>query len=479
MARPIRQPLLPPATGNPIYQDRPIPYNVSRHPEPSYAPQRQMPKPYETAYYEPPAPTWAPGPTPGPSQYPNPTPGNQSHYSSPTSGTQYSKELTQLDKIYKSEDKFSGTGDNFAFKLTIYYNKCRLVGLPPEAYIQGASIMLSGQAQNHYYANRGDAASFEEFCRKMQLFFEGPEWQRLNLAKWQTVSLNDTIAANPTLNTAECLRKMYTEIDTIQRGIDPAYHGPVHLRENIIRACRGHPALAAGLTNPVSDTSGLVNNLYASIINYEAVHKPTSTSGYVQSYNEGDDEAEAYFTDRRYRGPGRGRDWFKPYLSGGPTPSRQFGVPSSGGFSRLKKCFICGKEGCWSSNHTQQERDDSKKRFANRFPQYKNRSGYDQYLQQYIAHCEGDEDENNVAYFFDNLSIDSINDPMPASEAAENELFLTSIGRIKIPESEQTTNLLADNSFKHRITSTDETITSIAPIPYTFNTSSNSRYDKS
>ena len=68
---------------------------------------------------------------------------------------------------------------------------------------------------------------------------------------------------------------------------------------------------------------------------------------------------------------------------------------------------------------------------------------------------------------------------MPASEAAENELFLTSIGRIKIPESEQTTNLLADNSFKYRITSTDKTITSIAPIPYTFSTSSNSRYDES
>ncbi len=60
-------------------------------------------------------------------------------------------------------------------------------------------------------------------------------------------------------------------LETIQRGVDPAYHGIIHLREIIIQACRGHPALAAGLTNPLVDTSGLVNNLHTSIVNYEAV----------------------------------------------------------------------------------------------------------------------------------------------------------------------------------------------------------------
>ena len=86
------------------------------------------------------------------------------------------------------------------------------------------------------------------------------------------------ISTNPTLSTTECLCKLCTELDTIQRAVDPAYHGTVHLRENIIRACRGHPALAAGVTNPPGDTSGLVNNLYTSIINYEAVHKPVQQS---------------------------------------------------------------------------------------------------------------------------------------------------------------------------------------------------------
>ena len=66
---------------------------------------------------------------------------------------------------------------------------------------------------------------------------------------------------------------MCTEIDIIQRDIDSAYHDSVHLRENIIRACRDHSALVVDLINSVFDTSELINNLYASIVNYEAVHK--------------------------------------------------------------------------------------------------------------------------------------------------------------------------------------------------------------
>ena len=80
-----------------------------------------------------------------------------------------------LDKVYKDEDKFSGTGDNFNFKVTIFYNKCRQIGLPPNVYIQGASIMLFGQAQTHYYANCNDTFTFNQFCTNMQLFFEGPK----------------------------------------------------------------------------------------------------------------------------------------------------------------------------------------------------------------------------------------------------------------------------------------------------------------
>lgn len=78
--------------------------------------------------------------------------------------------------------------------------------------------------------------------------------------------------------------------------MDLAYHGIVHLQENIIRARRSHPTLAAGLINPALDISGLVNNFYTSIVNYiEAVHKPIE-----ERYLDKNEDDKLYFTDCQY-----------------------------------------------------------------------------------------------------------------------------------------------------------------------------------
>ena len=40
-----------------------------------------------------------------------------------------------LDKIHKNDDKLGGLGDNFSFKVTIFFDKCKRVGLPKNVYI--------------------------------------------------------------------------------------------------------------------------------------------------------------------------------------------------------------------------------------------------------------------------------------------------------------------------------------------------------
>lgn len=74
---------------------------------------------------------------------------------------QYSKKLIMLDKIYKDDNKFGGTGDNISFKVTIFLNKCKQVGLLEDAYIQGIFIMLLGQTQMYYYVNCGNNFIFD------------------------------------------------------------------------------------------------------------------------------------------------------------------------------------------------------------------------------------------------------------------------------------------------------------------------------
>ena len=145
------------------------------------------------------------------------------------------------------------------------------------------------------------------------------------------------------------------------------------------------------------ETSGLINNLYTSIINYKAEHKYRSTENYIQSEpNWGDDKM--FFTDRHYQ---RNR------LMRG----RQKGVPSL--FSRFssqpvqhtKKCFVCGKVSCWLTNYTQQEHDKSKRRFNNCYPKYKARPTYERDLQHWITKYKDIEDDKHVAQYFGDLSI--------------------------------------------------------------------------
>lgn len=93
-------------------------------------------------------------------------------------------------------------------------------------------------------------STFEQVCHDKRNFFEGPEWQRFNLTKWQPSSHSGVNSSNPTLSTTECLRKMCTELDKIQRGLDPAYHGPVHLREMLFELAEAIPHLQMALQIP-------------------------------------------------------------------------------------------------------------------------------------------------------------------------------------------------------------------------------------
>lgn len=209
----------------------------------------------------------------------------------------------------------------------------------------------------------------------------------------------------------------------------------------------------------------MVNSLCSSIINYEAVHKPNSIGSYVESKNDLDDEM--FFTDRQYRQdrPMRGR------LRGDFSSSRPLYWP--GIFQRTKKCFVCGKVGCWSSNHTRQERDDSKKKFGDRYPKYKTQSTYERNFKRWITEYKGIDDNKDIAHYFDNLSIDADHDYTPGSGSfhTESEQFHTSIGQLDSAESKTVINTRADNAFKHQITLSDKIVSPTTLSLYVFNSS--------
>ncbi len=90
---------------------------------------------------------------------------------------------------------------------------------------------------------------------------------------------------------------MCSQMNTIQRDLNSAYHDSTRRRENIIRVCKDYSALIFELINSSMNTLILMNILQSSIINYEIVRK-----FFVhQQYHQNDEIDDHYFIDKQYR----------------------------------------------------------------------------------------------------------------------------------------------------------------------------------
>jgi hypothetical protein len=82
------------------------------------------------------------------------------------------KKLSQLNKIYKNDEKFKNTDDNFEFKLKIFINKCKRVDLSSHAHLKKIAFMLANRALFHFYVNEYENITFDKFRVDMKKFFE-------------------------------------------------------------------------------------------------------------------------------------------------------------------------------------------------------------------------------------------------------------------------------------------------------------------
>jgi hypothetical protein len=187
------------------------------------------------------------------------------------------KKLSQLNKIYTLEKKFTNTNDNFDFKLRIFFNKCKRVELSSHAYMKEAKFMLAKRALFHFYDNNYENITFDKFRVDMKKFFAESKWKRYNLTKWQVMHIENVIVVNSNLFLIECLQKLCVDLDDVQKELNSDYHDSNQMRKVLIRACRNHSILLIELHNSSSNFSDLINFLYSSIVNYESINKKHNT----------------------------------------------------------------------------------------------------------------------------------------------------------------------------------------------------------
>ena len=234
-----------------------------------------------------------------------------------------------------------------------------------------------------------------------------------------------TKTENEDKSTLNCFKILIKDLRDMQHGLDPNFQNEQFMQNQLIIACEEVSAcrFACYKSNPT--LAGQIIDLKNSITSYEKIHRS-------ENYQM---DTENFFTDRRYRGNDRKfqlrQSSFRAFI---PYRSRPFN-PNATYNRRRKKCFVCHKKGCWSSNHTDKEKDEINIKFKNDFIKR-----YDRKPNQYIIDFEGipeekkeDDDFNNPNVEMKAFVLNAISE-FSFSKIENSETFFTSFGALQNAE---------------------------------------------
>ena len=213
--------------------------------------------------------------------------------------------------MYIEEDKYSGQpDDSFNFKLGIFVENCKKARVLPEARGLAISVMLTGLVKDYYYKVCRNYDDIDLVCDTISNWFETEEQGQTNLLNWEILTLDDIIQENPDKRTAQYLNILIQQITTIQCNLLLAYHNDKILCDKLINVYRSNEACKFAYYKAGNTLSAVINDLQASIIMYKRPKKP-GVYYKDHSLKPDDEEADAYYTDRKYRGPSRNPSKFR------------------------------------------------------------------------------------------------------------------------------------------------------------------------
>jgi hypothetical protein len=257
------------------------------------------------------------------------------------------------------------------------------------------------------------------------------------------------------------------------------------MREILIQACKDHSILLIELHNSSSNVSSLINSFYINIINFESINKKKNI--YLQNIDTNINECNHIncthkhnFTNRQYRRESINYRDNRKFLIDSRSRDK-FSIR----FSKI--CFVCDKSNCWLINHSKKERENSKKRFANRNSKWKSHSKFQRRLKQFIIEIENSQKNDFIAQFFEKLNIDidvafinniSIIDFVIEEFDSESKTYFIAVDSINdLKTITAIIIMLVDKTFKHRLISTNNIIVFSNSISYSYNVFIVSKYD--
>ena len=306
-----------------------------------------------------------------------------------------SKKLADLAKLYDSSMKYKAEiYDVFDNKFVIFQDCCQKIGIG-DAYMHLAfSIMLDGKARDYYYRRilvpgAAEPPPLPAMIRSIKFHFENEEQQQTYFTMWREISFRKQLAENPDKTALENLEELFKKLEMIQRAVHTMDQSEWFLRNQLINTVRDYPACHTALQLPSATYEGVCNQLRT------AISLSTSQAG-AQQYTAD----AAMWTDRKYKGNGRDNRY-------GRKRDNYTGKTRA---STDRKCYVCGKQGFWSTKRPTEERRRAYERYKNdRSTTDKSHSAYNSFLAWWEG-VDGLSDEDNSPVHQYNQALDDADD---------------------------------------------------------------------
>ncbi|KAF7578904.1 hypothetical protein PtrM4_031440 [Pyrenophora tritici-repentis] len=271
------------------------------------------------------------------------------------------KTINVFVKMWDRDKKYTGKPyDLLDDKLKIFYSICYHADIEPGQFHAVFPRILDGRAEEyylHFVDQRMD--TFLTAYTKLKNHFDTDVNHGHYYADWTTTSFVKVRRENPEKNLHEVLDIMLDKLQLCQRALGQQYMGEYALRTTVITACRGVKELEMALYKPSLECEVLFGDLRSSIENSLAMTVSVN-------FTEADTDSQ-YYLDRRYNNnsSGRLRGNYNPRGGRSGFTRGRGGLQHRSGVNTQidKKCYVCGKTGCWSTNHTLEERKRSKAQY--------------------------------------------------------------------------------------------------------------------
>ena len=145
----------------------------------------------------------------------------------------------------------------------------------------------------------------------------------------------------------DCLNILINELRHLQHGLNLELQNELFMQNHLITAYENVAACRLTCYKHSPTLADQIADLHISITSYEKSHRSSET--------------ENFFTDRRYRNMKK----FKPKQSSSRAQILYQSFRSRPPDRRKKKCFVCEKKKCWSTNHSNKKKNETIVRYKN------------------------------------------------------------------------------------------------------------------